>query len=216
MVQSKIEQKLQEIYEFIEDEGRPVRFSQNMIQIPKDVLYQHLDELKDLAPDEIHRYQKVISNREEIIEKANKTAAQIVEQARKQAAMLVDESAITKEAYDKAQLIVSRASEEANAEISQARALAEQITSGAYGYTEKLMNDSEAILTKAYNESVENCRVLVESLVENIQIVQKNRSELPTYDIEAELSRQVQQVQNEQYESAPEHLFDDIEMEENE
>lgn len=215
MVQSKIEQKLQEIYEFIEDAGKKALFSQD-IQIPKDELYQHLDELREQAPDEIHRYQKVISNQKDIIEKANKTAAQIIEQAKKQAAMLVDESAITKEAYDKAQQIVARASEEANAEIMQARSIAEQITSGAYAYTEQMMSESEQILTRAYNEAVENSRVLIESLVDHIEVVRKNRSQLPAYDIEAEISRQVQQVQNEQYESAPDQLFDGIAIEENE
>ena len=62
MGMSRIEQLIDDIYEFIEScKMQPL--SQTKVIVPKDELYDLLDELKLRTPDEIKRYQKIIANK---------------------------------------------------------------------------------------------------------------------------------------------------------
>ena len=63
---SRIEQLIDDIYEFIEScKMQPL--SQTKVIVPKDELYDLLDELKLRTPDEIKRYQKIIANKDAIL-----------------------------------------------------------------------------------------------------------------------------------------------------
>ncbi|NLJ89896.1 MAG: ATPase, partial [Clostridiales bacterium] len=66
MAISRIEQLIEDIYEFVES-CKMQAFSSTKVIVPKDELYDLLDELRLRTPDEIKRYQKIIANRDAIL-----------------------------------------------------------------------------------------------------------------------------------------------------
>ena len=80
---SRIEQIIDEIYDFVES-CKPQTFSQSKVIVPKDELYDLLDELKLRTPDEIKRYQKIIANRDSIIADAEEKAKALIEDAKRE------------------------------------------------------------------------------------------------------------------------------------
>ena len=60
MVSSRIEQKIEDIYAFVES-CKPQALSQSKVVVPKNDLYDLLDDLRRDVPEEITRYQKMLS-----------------------------------------------------------------------------------------------------------------------------------------------------------
>jgi hypothetical protein len=76
---SRIEQSIEDIFTFIEGcKSQP--FARDKVIVPKEELYDLLDELRLRAPDEIKRYKKVLANREAIMADAEEKAANIIEE----------------------------------------------------------------------------------------------------------------------------------------
>ena len=76
---SRIEQLIDEIEEFVES-CKPQPFSQTKIIVPKDELFELLTELRLKTPDEIKRYQKIIANKDKIINDAQAQAERMLEE----------------------------------------------------------------------------------------------------------------------------------------
>ena len=74
MQSSRIEQELDDIFEFIES-CRMQRLSSTKVVVPKDELYDLLDDLRRDVPEEIKRYQKILRQRDAILDDAEKKAA---------------------------------------------------------------------------------------------------------------------------------------------
>jgi hypothetical protein len=81
---SRIEQLIEDIYEFVES-CRMQPLSSTKVIVPKDELYDLLDELRLRTPDEIKRYQKIISNRDAIIADAEQKADAMLRQTKDKA-----------------------------------------------------------------------------------------------------------------------------------
>ena len=62
---SKIEQIIDEIEEYI-DNCKPHNFSSSKIVVNRDEIDELLTELRMKTPEEIKRYQKIISNQEDV------------------------------------------------------------------------------------------------------------------------------------------------------
>ena len=70
---SKIEQTIEELEQYI-DTCKPQSFSSNKIIVNKDQIEELLTELRLRTPEEINRYQKMISNKEAILADAQTKA----------------------------------------------------------------------------------------------------------------------------------------------
>lgn len=185
---SKIEQLIEDIYEFIEScKMQPL--SSTKVIVPKDELYDLLDELRIRTPDEIKRYQKIISNRDAILSDAQEKANTMLAEAEAQTNALVDEHQIMQQAYyqandivnqatEQANQLLAEASEQANAILAQANADADQIRSGALGYTNDLLVNAENILSAAYESSKNRYESLLNALQSDLQVIASNRQEL--------------------------------------
>ncbi|MBE5959782.1 MAG: ATP synthase F0 subunit B [Lachnospiraceae bacterium] len=174
---SRIEQLIEDIYEFIEScKMQPL--SQTKVVVPKDELYDLLDELRLRTPDEIKRYQKIIANRDAILADAEEKAQRIQEEAREQAKSLVNDNEIMQQAYYQANEMVSSASAQAEAMLRSAQADADQIRTGALAYTEEILNDVQNILGNAFETSRTYSENLVNSLKANLDIVVNNKKEI--------------------------------------
>jgi vacuolar-type H+-ATPase subunit H len=174
---SRIEQLIEDIYEFVES-CRMQPLSTTKVIVPKDELYDLLDELRLRTPDEIKRYQKIISNRDAIIADAEEKAAVILAEAGEKAHSLTNDHEIMQQAYEQANDMVNKAAAEAERIIAGANDDANQIRSGALGYTEEMLSDVEHILTNAYDSSRAKYENLLSALKGNLDIVINNRNEL--------------------------------------
>ena len=177
MAQNQIERCIDNIYEFVEN-CKASTFSPNKVVIPKDELYDLLDELKLRTPDEIKRYQKIIANRDSIIAQAEEKAEQIIEEAKAKAKQLVSEHEIMQQAYARANELVSAAGSEADEMLTSANSDADQIRTGALSYANDIMTDMEKILQEAYETTRTRAENLVAALKENFEVVSENRKEL--------------------------------------
>lgn len=177
MSTNRIEQLIEEIYDFVEN-CRLQPLSSTKVIVPKDELYDLLDELRLRTPDEIKRYKKIIENRDAILADAESRAAEMIAQAEQQTAHLVDEHEIMQQAYNQANEVVQQAAEEANRMLESARVDAEEIRTGALLYTEDMLNDLENILNNAYYSSKSKYEGLLESLKGNLDIVTNNKKEI--------------------------------------
>ena len=177
MADSKIEQLIDDIFEFVENSKSPIT-NQNKVVLHKDELYDMLDELKLRTPEEIKKYQKIIANRDSIIADAQNNANSIIEQAKNHAAAIVDESVMVHQANDRAEEILAAANSEANLIVSRAEEEAMQIRLGAMSYTNDLLSNAENILQNAYKNTKSRYDLVFDALREDLDIIYENKRDL--------------------------------------
>ena len=90
---SRIEQAIDEIYNYVE-ECKPSKLYPSKVVVDREQLYDLLDELRLCAPEEIKRYQKIITNREGILNEAQQRAEDMLSQAQQQTAQILDQNEI--------------------------------------------------------------------------------------------------------------------------
>lgn len=95
---SRIEQIIEEIEEYV-DSCKFQPLSSTKIVVNKEELEELLRELRMKTPDEIKRYQKIISNKDAILADAQSKADAIVAEAREKTQSMVTESEIMREAH---------------------------------------------------------------------------------------------------------------------
>ena len=174
---SRIEQIIEDIYEFIEScKMQPL--SSTKVIVPKDQLYDLLDELRLRTPDEIKRYQKIIANRDAIIADAEEKAEMIIRQSKEKAKELVNEHEITQQAYYQANEMIMQASEEANRIRREAAEEAEQIRTSALLYSNEVLSQVERILARAYEDAASKYDSFIGVLKNNLEIINSNKREL--------------------------------------
>ena len=103
---SRIEQLIDEIEEFVES-CKTQPFSQSKIIVPKDELLELLTELRLKTPDEIKRYQKIIANKDKIINDAQAQAERMLEETTAYTNQLVEEHQIMLKAYERAEEVLN-------------------------------------------------------------------------------------------------------------
>lgn len=177
MATNRIEQLIDDIYEFVEG-CKATPFAPNKIQVNKEELYELLDELRSRTPDEIKRYQKIIANRDAIIADAEDKAEKIIEEAKAKAAQLVGEHEIMQQAYARVNDMVAAAGEDANEMVSKAQAEADALRTSILTYSNNVMSDMEQILKEAFESTSQRCEMLIMSLKDNYDAVVQNRQEI--------------------------------------
>ena len=95
---SRIEQIIEEIEEYV-DSCKFQPLSSTKIVVNKEELEELLRELRMKTPDEIKRYQKIISNKDAILADAQSKADAIIADAKTQAQQMVTESEVMQQAY---------------------------------------------------------------------------------------------------------------------
>ena len=109
---SRIEQLIDEIEEFI-DNCKYKAFSTDVIMVNKAEIDDLLRELRMKTPEEIKRYQKIITNKEAILNDAKQKAQELLNNAAVQTNELVSEHQIMQQAYEQANEIVEMATKQA-------------------------------------------------------------------------------------------------------
>ncbi len=174
---SRIEEIIEEIEEYIGD-CKFQTFSNQKIIVDKDEIDSLLSELKAKTPDEIRKYQKIISNKEAILADAQAKADSIIAEAQIQTNELVSEHQIMQQAYAQANEIVSIATKQAQEIMDKATTDANEIRQSAIAYTDDMMKTMESILAHALETSKANYDTLIRDLQESQRVVTTNRREL--------------------------------------
>ena len=174
---SKIEQTIEELEQYIEN-CKPQAFSSNKIIVNKDQIEELLTELRLRTPEEIKRYQKIISNKEAILADAQTKADAIIAQAEVTHSELVSEHQIMQQAYAQANEVVMIATKQAQEILDKATNDANSIRMGAIGYTDELLRNLEVILNGAIEGSKARYENLIAGLNSSLQVVLANRAEL--------------------------------------
>ena len=160
---SRIEQIIEEIEEYVEScKYQPL--STTKIVVNKEELEELLRELRLKTPDEIKRYQKIISNKDAILADAQNKADAIIAEAQAKAREMVEQSEVMQSAYAQANETVNNANQQAQEILDAATNDANSIRLGAIGYTDDMLANLSNIMTTALNDAGEKYNSFVESL----------------------------------------------------
>lgn len=188
-VNSKIEQIIAEIEEYIEGCKIQPLSNGTRIIVNKETIDELITELRLKSPEEIKKYQKIISNKEAIIAAANAQAEEIIAAAQIQNDEMVSKQEVLQVAYKQAQEVVSIAEKQADEIVGNANREAEELIRNALVYTDDLLKSAEEVLVNSLEAARTRSEELVTSLQEHLNIVQSNRAELfpqqPAYEEEA-------------------------------
>ena len=175
---SRIEQIIEEIEEYV-DSCKFQPLSSTKIVVNKEELEELLRELRMKTPDEIKRYQKIISNKDAILADAQSKADAIIADAKTQAQQssfsyvsisisgddLTDDDIATRK--EQAQEIMDNATTDAN-----------NIRMGALQYTDEMLANLEKIMSHTIDAAGEKYNTFINSIQSCYDIVNKNRREL--------------------------------------
>ena len=192
---SRIEQLIDEIEDYIES-CKPKFMSSTEIIVNKDEIDELLRELRMKTPDEIKRYQKIISNKEAILADAQAKADAIIAQAQVKTDELVSEHEIMQQAYAQANEVVMIATKQAQEILDNATNDANNIRMGAMQYTDDILKNLESTISHAMDSSKARSDAYMSTLQGFLDVVTTNRAELnPTADIQEETQTDTQELQ---------------------
>ncbi len=174
---SRIEQIIEEIEEYV-DSCKYQPLSTTKIVVNKEELEEMLRELRMKTPDEIKRYQKIISNKDAILADAQSKADGIIADAQGRAQELVSTHEVMQQAYAKANETISNANKQAQDILDNATIDANNIRSGALAYTDDMLMNLSQIMGSTLSDAGEKYKTFVTSLQSCYDVVEKNRSEL--------------------------------------
>lgn len=174
---SRIEQIIEEIEDYI-DNCKFQPLSTTKIVVNKEEIEELIAELRKKTPEEIKRYQKIISNKEAILADAQAKADQIIAQAHIQTNELVSEHQIMQQAYAQANEVVMIATKQAQEILDTATNEANNIRMSAMAYTDDKLRSVEDILVNSIDTSKARYDNLINSLQGFLDLVVANRMEL--------------------------------------
>lgn len=198
---SGIEEIISEIEEYIES-CRYQPLSNSKVIVNKDELEELLDELKQTTPDEIKRYQKILNNKDAILEDARKRGEGIIAQAKEKANEIVSEHEIMQQAYAQANEVVSIASDQAQEILDKAAEDANQIRTAAIDYTDSLLENLQTTISDTVNTANASYGNLVDSMQNCMDLISSNRAELSSGK-PAETAEETQEQEEEPISEAP-------------
>lgn len=174
---SKIEQIIEEIEEFI-DGCKYKALSNTHIIVDKDQIDELLHELKLKTPEEIKRYQKIISNKEAILADAREKANALINEATVHTNELINEHEIMQQAYAQANEVVTLATNQAQEILDSATIEANTMREAAMHYTDDMLANVENIIAQSMEGAAFRYEQLMTGLNNCYETVKANRAEL--------------------------------------
>lgn len=193
---SRIEQIIEEIEEYVEScKYQPL--STTKIVVNKEEIEELLRELRLKTPDEIKRYQKIISNKDAILEDAQNKADAIINDAQVRAQELVTQHEIMQKAYAQANETINAANKQAQDILDSATQDANSIRLSAITYTDDMMANIQNVLNTTLEDAGEKYKIFIEALQACASVVNSNRQEL------APQTAQAAAMSNPEYQEQP-------------
>lgn len=176
---SKIEQLIEEIEEYVES-CKPSPFSGNKVLVNREELVELLVELRMRVPEEIKKYQKIISNQDAILSDARTQADAMLLEAKNQTNEMVNEHEITQAAYAEANRIIDETNAHAQAIVDAAIHDADNIRQAAIQYTDDCLRNLQNIISHSVETAQTNFERYVMAMQNSYDLVTTNRNELNT------------------------------------
>lgn len=174
---SKIDQIISEIEEYIEG-CSPFPLSSSKIVVVKEELEEMIGELRLKTPDEIKKYQKLLANKDQILNDANEQARSIIEAAQIHTNELVNEHEIMQRAYEQGQQYVDQAKIEAENILNRAVEDANTIRFNAVKYTDEMLAKLQLIIEHTAQANTSRYEALMGDLNKTLEVIISNRESL--------------------------------------
>lgn len=174
---SRIEQLIDEIEEYI-DGCKYQPLSNTKIIVNKEEIDELLRELRMKTPDEIKRYQKIISNKEAILNDARAKAEALVNEATIHTNELINEHEIMQQAYAQANEVVKMATQQAQEILDNATMEANSMRMAAMQYTDDILANVETLMSQTMRTTKEHYDSFIGTLNHYSDVVNANRVEL--------------------------------------
>ena len=176
-MESQIFGVIDELEQYI-SECKPKLLSSTEIYVEKEVIQGYIDDLRRKAPEEIARYQKIISNQDSILDNARKMADGLIEKATAQTDEMLSQNEILKKAYEQADAVTQQTMAEAQNILDNATNEANACREAAMGYMEDVMNYVEGLLTASSRTVTDQYDDLLNALNSKLQSVKNDHESL--------------------------------------
>lgn len=205
---SRIEQIIEEIEEYV-DSCKFQPLSTTKIVVNKEEIEELLRELRLKTPDEIKRYQKIISNKDAILEDAQNKADAIVADAQAKAAELVQQHEIMQKAYMQANETINAANKQAQEIMDNAQQESNAIRLSAITYTDEMLASIQSVVDTTLNDAGEKYRSFIDNLKTCSDVIKSNRAELAPTTAQAAAMAGASSYQEDVEEDVDDELTDD-------
>lgn len=197
---SKIEQVIEEIEQYIIEECKPYPLSKSKIIVDRDRMEALISELQMKMPDEIKRYQKVLKNRNAILEDAEVKANAMLEDANANVQKLISDHEIVQMATADANAIIADAQQRAQQIVRAAQQEAEELKGSSLAYVEESLDNLQLLIGNTMSTVDSKMKGIMDSLQNYYAIIEENKNEI------AAMSQSAFMVEEE---ILPEPLLDD-------
>ena len=176
-MQSRMEQLIDEMEQYIAS-CKPQAFSKENIIVDRYHMEELLDELKRRTPEELKRYQKIMAQKDAILDDARSKAEALVNKETLQTNELVLEHEIMQQAHARAQEVEMMARQKAQELVDAAAAEANAMRAAAVQYTDELLANIENLLAHSIQTTTGQYENMLTSLNQYRDVVVNNRQEL--------------------------------------
>ena len=180
---SRIEQLIDEIEDYI-DGCKFQPLSKTNILVNKEEIDELLRELRMKTPDEIKRYQKIISNKEAILNDARSKAEALIKDATGQPTEQINENDFLQQAYAQPNEVVRMATTQAQEILNNATMEANGVRTSAMQYLDEMLANLENAMTATLAASTEHYESFFNTISGYNEIVKANRAELRPVEVE--------------------------------
>lgn len=174
---SRIEQIIEEIEEYV-DSCKFQPLSSTKIVVNKEEIEELLRELRMKTPDEIKRYQKIISNKDAILADAQMKADALLAEAAEKQQRMVEENEVMQEAMAQSRALLEDTRVQAQEILDSATEDANNIRMSAISYIDDMLANLEQLMSHTSDSVSAKYNTFINSLQSCYDIVIKNRAEL--------------------------------------
>ena len=150
---SKIEQIIEDLQSYIMGCKSPTFGGSGKIICDRSALEEFLDDLKLSTPEEIKKYQKIISQKD-----------MIIAESKKEAQRMVDEHSIMQQAQAEAKEVLSIANDDANRLKAAAEEEVENYRIGIINYADETLSELQRLVADAIQEQENRHAALINHL----------------------------------------------------
>lgn len=178
MATNKIEDVITEIEEYITEECKPFPMSKSKIVVDYDRMESMIGELRTKMPGEVKRFQKILENRNAILEDAQNKANAMLDDANANVQKLVSDHEIVQMATAQANDIILDAQQRAEQIVRAAQLEAEQLKEGSLAYVGESLENLQMLVGNTMTTVDNKMRSVMESLQNYYTIIEENKNEI--------------------------------------
>ena len=174
---SKIEQIIEDLQSYIMGCKSPTFGGSGKIICDRSALEEFLDDLKVSTPEEIKKYQKIISQKDMILADAKSQSNAIIAESKKEAQKMVDEHSIMQQAQAEAKEVLGIANDDANRLKAEAQEEVENYRIGIVNYADETLSELQSLVEDAITEQENRHAALINHLRAIEERIARDRQE---------------------------------------